>query len=181
MIPLIEREVVENKKWVEKEKIVDIFAVSESLPGAIALNASTFVGFSVAGFRGALAALLGNVTPSIAIVLTLSALFSRYSSNPLVKAAFRGIYPVIVGLIIYAAYKIGKTALKDGIGFIIAIATLIGSLYFKIEPIPLIVAGAMAGIVISSIRSMKALKTGGHKKSESISEPHEVKKAEEEK
>ena len=103
MIPLIEREAVEEKKWVEKEKLVDVFAVSESLPGAIALNSSAFVGYTVAGTPGAVAALAGNLTPSVIIVLTLSVLFARYSDNPVVSSAFSGIYPVITGLILYAA------------------------------------------------------------------------------
>lgn len=124
MIPLIEREVVEKKRWVEKEKIVDIFAVAESLPGATALNTSAFVGYSVAGIPGAIFALLGNMTPSIIIVLTLSILFIKFSTYTAVKAAFKGIYPVIVGLIAYASYKIGKTAIKDRTGVIIAAITL---------------------------------------------------------
>lgn len=94
VMPLIQIEVVENRKWVEREKIVDIFAVSGSLPGAIALNSSTFVGYSVARIPGALAALLGNVTPSVFIVLILNILFTKYGAYPGVKSAFRGIYPV---------------------------------------------------------------------------------------
>jgi len=152
MIPLIEREVVDNRKWVDKEKVVDIFAVAESLPGAIALNASTFVGCSVAGTPGAIAALLGNVTPSVVIVLVLSILFSKFSTYPEVKSAFRAIYPVIVGLILYAAYKIGRTAIKDIIGVFIAVAVFIASLFLHIEPIPLIIAGAVIGIAISCIK-----------------------------
>lgn len=152
MIPLIEREVVEEKKWVGKEKIVDVFAVSESLPGATALNTSAFVGYSVAGIPGAIAALLGNMTPSVVIVLVLSTLFAKFSSYPAVKSAFKGIYPVIVGLVSYAAYKIGKTAIKDLTGLIIAVLAFCGSLFFNLEPIPLIISGAAAGLAINSVR-----------------------------
>jgi chromate transporter len=153
MIPLIEREVVEEKDWVDKEKIVDIFAIAESLPGATALNTSAFVGYSVAGIPGALAALLGNMTPSIIIVLGLSVLFVKFSSYPAVKSAFRGIYPVIVGLISYAAYKIGKTAIKDLTGFLIALLAFCGALFLNLGPIPLIISGAIAGLIIKSARS----------------------------
>lgn len=158
MIPLIEREIVDKKKWVEKEKIVDIFAVAESLPGATALNTSAFVGYSIARIPGAISALLGNVTPSVIIVLTLSILFQKYSSIPEVKAAFRGIYPVIVGLILYAAYKIGKSAVKDVTGIIIVVLTFGLSLFLHVEPIPLIIAGAIVGVTIMTIRSKHANK-----------------------
>jgi chromate transporter len=152
MIPLIEREVVEEKKWVDKEKIVDIFAVAESLPGATALNSSAFVGYSVAGIPGAIAALLGNMTPSVIIVLTMSVVFVKYSTYPGVRAAFRGIYPVILGLIAYAAYKIGKTAIRDAIGIVIAALAFAGAVFLHLEPIPLIIAGAAAGIAINHIK-----------------------------
>ena len=84
MISLIEREIVNEKKWVEKEKIIDIFAVSESLPGAIALNSSAFVGFSIAGIPGAIAALLGNLTSPVIIVLTLMIIFANIKDYPVV-------------------------------------------------------------------------------------------------
>ncbi len=154
MIPLIEREVVEKKKWVEKEKIVDIFAVAGSLPGAIALNASTFVGYTIAGISGAVSALLGNMTPSVIIVLALSVLLGKISSYPEIKAAFTGIYPVIIGMICYAGYKIGKTAIKDITGIILVILTFGISLIFKTDPVPLIISGAVSGVVIKSVRSV---------------------------
>ncbi|MCX8130980.1 MAG: chromate transporter [Clostridia bacterium] len=158
MIPLIEREMVEEKKWVDKEKIIDIFAVAESLPGATALNSSAFVGYSIAGIPGALVALLGNMTPSVVIVLSMSILFMQFSTYPAVKAAFRGIYPVILALITYAAYKIGKTAIRDAIGIIIAVLAFIGALFFHLEPIPLIIAGAAAGIAISYVKAFFIVK-----------------------
>lgn len=152
MIPLIEREVVEKKKWVEKEEIVDILAVASSLPGATALNASAFVGYSVAGIPGAVLALLGNMAPSVIIVLTLSAMFVKFSTYAVVKAAFKGIYPVITGLIFYAAYKIGKTSIKDKTGMIIGVVTLGCSMFLGIDPIPLIICGGISGVLITSIR-----------------------------
>lgn len=158
MIPLIEREVVEEKKWVDKDNIVDIFAVSESLPGAIALNSSAFVGYSVAGIRGSLSALVGNMTPSVIIVLTLSVLFQQISSNPLAQAAFRGIYPAIVGLIAYAAYKIGKLALRDKVCVAIMILSFIAAMFFHLEPVKIIIAGALSGVAITYSRMHIAIK-----------------------
>ncbi len=154
MIPLIEREVVEGKKWIGKEKVIDIFAVAESLPGAIALNSSAFVGYSVAGIPGAIAALLGNLTPSVIIVLSLSVLLKQFNNNIYVQKAFLGIRPAIIGLIAYAGYKIGKTAIKDIFGIIVMIIAFIGALFFNIPPIPLIVFGAVVGISYITISNV---------------------------
>ncbi len=154
MIPLIEREVVEEKKWIEKEKVIDIFAVAESLPGAIALNSSAFVGYSVAGIPGAIAALLGNLTPSVIIVLTLSILLRQFNDNIYVQKAFLGIRPAIIGLISYAGYKIGKTAIKDLFGWIVMIIAFIGALFMNIPPIPLIIFGAVVGISYTTVSNV---------------------------
>jgi chromate transporter len=154
MISLIEREIVNEKKWVEKEKIIDIFAVSESLPGAIALNSSAFVGFSIAGIPGAIAALLGNLTSPVIIVLTLMIIFANIKDYPVVQSAFKGIFPTIVGLILYAAYKIGKTAVTDYSTAIIVIASFCAAVFLNVAPIPLIISGAVAGILLVSIRNV---------------------------
>ena len=148
MIPLIEREVVEEKKWVDKEKIVDILAVSQSLPGAVALNVSAFVGYAVGGVPGALIAWIGNAAPSVIIILTLSVLFSKISSYPVVVAAFKGIYPAIVGMIAYAAYKIGKTSITGVVSVIITLASFAAIMFLKADPIAVIISAAAAGLFI---------------------------------
>lgn len=153
MIPLIELEAVEKKKWVNKEEVIDIFAVAESLPGAIGLNSSALVGYNVARVPGLIAAILGNLSPSILIVLTLSILFVKFSSYDIVQAAFNGIRPAIIGLISFAAYKIGKTAIKDFICFIISILAFVGMMLIHMHPILIIALGATTGIVLSYMKN----------------------------
>lgn len=158
LIPLIEREIVENKKWIDKERLVDTFAVAECLPGAIALNASGFVGYSIAGVPGAIAAMLGNLTSPVLIVLTLAIMFQKFSTYTVVQNAFNGIRPAIIGLIAYAAYKIGKTSLKDKICIVIAIAAFVGVLFLHLHPIFLIILGAALGIGVMQIKERLLLK-----------------------
>jgi len=160
-ISLIEKEVVEVKKWVDKEKIVDIFAVAQSLPGAIALNSSAFIGYSIAGIRGAIAALVGNLTSPVIIVLILSIVYGQIKDYPSVSSAFTGIYPVIIALVLYAGYKIGKTAVKDAAGVIIMLCALYLALFAGVSPIPLIISGAAAGIIITTVKNLLAQR---HKK-----------------
>ncbi len=153
-IPLIEREVIDEKRWLDREKIVDVFAVAQSLPGAIVLNASAFVSYSIAGMWGAVLALLGNLTPPLFIVLALSVFFKIFGSNPVVQAAFYGIRPAVVGLIFYAAYKMGRTAIKDNAGIVIMMVAFLGLLFFNefLHPVIVIICGAIAGITLTSLK-----------------------------
>lgn len=147
MIPLIEREVVTKKEWVREEDVIDVFAISESIPGAIAINSSTFIGYKIAGRKGAVAAMLGVVLPSFIIITLIAAFFSKFQDNPAVKKAFLGIRAAVVGLIIMAAVKIGKAAIKDNITAVIAVVTVILVFALNIHAIYVIIAGALLGVI----------------------------------
>ena len=90
MIPLIQREVCTNKKWLKDEDILDIIAIAESTPGPIAINAATFVGYRVAGFFGAFMATLGVVLPSFVIITAISFVLKAFGDLKVVKYAFTG-------------------------------------------------------------------------------------------
>jgi chromate transporter len=146
MIPLIEKEVVDKKNWLKSEDVTDIFALAQSVPGAVAINSATFIGKRIGGIRGAIAAMLGVSLPTFLIVLTLGILYSLFQNNPKVAAAFLSIRASIVALIVYAAIKTGKTAIVDKFTlglFVVGIPVL-----FFIHPILAILGGALAGIII---------------------------------
>ena len=153
MIPMIEREIVEKRKWVQTRDITDIFAMAESVPGAIAINSATFVGYKVAGVKGAVAAMFGILLPAFVIVVLLSVFFLQVKGHPLVEAAFTAMRPTIVALITYAAYKIGKTALIDRTALILVVVTVVLMLTVHVHPVLLIAGGALAGILIVRIRN----------------------------
>ena len=153
MIPLLEREMVEKKKWIKSEDIVDIFAISESVPGAIAINSATFIGYHLMGIPGAIFAMLGMLLPSFIIILILATAFLRFQDNIYVQAAFRGIRPAIVGLIFTAAIKIGKVSVIDRTTLIIgAVTTSILLAFSHLHPVLMIFLGLMAGIAICRLR-----------------------------
>lgn len=159
MIPLIEKEVVTKRKWVETKDIADVFAVAESVPGAIAINSSTFIGYRLAGVRGAIAAMAGVLLPTFLIVVALSMFFLHVQDHPKAEAAFTGIRPAIVALIVYAGYKIGLTAVLDKTTLAVAAGT-VGVLYvLKWHPVFMIIGGAILGIVIVQLRGWMGLKT----------------------
>lgn len=148
MIPIIEREIITKKGWVTEEDVIDIFAVSESLPGSIAINSSTFVGYKIAKKKGAVAAMFGVLLPSFIIITTIAVFFGRFQDDPAVKAAFLGIRSAVVALIILAAKKMSKVAVKDKITLAVAVAVLILVLIVKIHPIFTIIGGAILGLTI---------------------------------
>ncbi|CAH0167708.1 Chromate transport protein [Peribacillus sp. Bi96] len=150
MIPLIEKEVVEKRKWLTSEEVTDVFALSQSVPGAVAINSATFIGHRIAGMKGAMAAMMGVSLPTFLIVLLLGILYFFIQDNPKIEAAFISIRASIVAIIAFAAIKIGKTAIVDKSTFIILIVGL-PALFF-VQPVLAILAGAIAGIVSISIK-----------------------------
>ena len=159
MIPLIEKEVVTRRKWVKTKDIADVFAVAESVPGAIAINSSTFIGYRLAGVRGAISAMLGVLLPTFAIVVALSIFFLSVQGHPKIEAAFTGIRPAIVALIAYAGYKIGLTAILDKTTLGIMAVTAAVLYLTHIHPVVLILSGALLGIFIVQLRNIMGLKT----------------------
>lgn len=164
MIPLIEKEVVNQKKWLTHEDVTDVFALSQSVPGAIAINASIFIGHRIKGVKGAIAAMLGISLPTFIIVLALGMVYILIQDNPKVEAAFLSIRVSIVALIVYAAIQIGKTALIDKSTIALTVTGFLG--LFFIHPFFMIVFGALFGIILTIIKQKLGYKIGMEKKKE---------------
>ncbi|WP_227940342.1 chromate transporter [Alkalihalobacillus deserti] len=158
MIPLIEKEVVEKRNWVKTKDVTDIFALAESVPGAIAINSATFIGYRVAGVAGAIVAMAGILLPTFFIVVLLSIFFLKVQDNPKVEAAFEAIRATIVALITYAAIKIGKTAVIDKTAIVLIAVTVAVMYFFHIHPVLLIMGGGLAGIGIIGMKKKLGMK-----------------------
>ena len=102
MIPLIQREAAENKKWIKEEEMLDVVSIAESTPGPIAINAATYVGYRAGGFIGSVAATLGVVIPSLLIIMGVSFILDAFKDSKLVSDAFKGIRAGVLALIIKA-------------------------------------------------------------------------------
>ena len=147
MIPLIEEEVVNNKKWIEKEEFMDILVVSQSLPGALAVNCSMFLGYKIAGIVGGLVALLAVVLPSFLIILLIAAFFMQFRNNYYVNSAFMGINAAVPLLVLVGAISLGKGLEKNTRTIVIIIISLIALIFFDIHPVIVIVTSAIYGAV----------------------------------
>lgn len=144
MLPIIQREVVDNKKWLGEEEFLDSIAVTNSLPGALAINCATFVGYKTAGFPGAISAASGAVMPSFLIILVIALFFGTIRENPVIGYIFAGIRPAVVALIAYALVKLVKSMGVNFINISMSIAVLLLILILDFHPIvTIIICGSL--------------------------------------
>ncbi len=151
MIPQMQQ-VVRDKKWLAEEEILDCLAVSQSLPGVIAINASTYIGKRHAGLKGAAAATLGVIMPSFLIILLAVTLLDSIGENSYVLGAFTGIKAAVCGLILVTAVRLAKQNLKNAFQWVIAAAAFAAIGIFGITAVWVIIAGAAAGVVYSLVK-----------------------------
>jgi chromate transporter len=113
MLPILQRELVENKKWATEDQLADYYAVGQCTPGVIAVNTATFVGANLAGVAGGVVATLGLVFPSIVIILVIAAFLQNFMDVEWVSHAFNGIRAGVVALILSSVIKLYKTSVID--------------------------------------------------------------------
>ena len=147
MIPLIQREAVENHHWVTDEDILDIVAIAESTPGPIAVNAATFVGYRVRGFWGAVVATLGVVLPSFVIILAISYVLAQFRQLKAVQYAFQGIRAGVLVLMLKALVKMFKTNRKGILAYVIMGLSFVLTAVCKVNTFLVIALCAVVGLV----------------------------------
>lgn len=150
MLPLIQEEMI-NNAWLTVDQFIDMVAVSQMTPGAIAMNTATFVGFKLAGIPGVLATTLGLISPSLIIITIIAALISKYKDNPLVENAWKGIRPAVVGLIMVAVISLGQEVIVSYQGLIIAAIALFLIAKIKLHPILVIIVSGSLGLLFGLI------------------------------
>lgn len=146
MLPLIQREVAEKKKWIEESTMLDIVAIAESTPGPIAINTATFVGTRAAGFWGAFSATLGTVLPSFIIITCLSFVLEKALEYEPVIFAFNGIRAGVIALIVKALWGMAKQCPKNMFSAILAVIAFSISLFTEINVLYIIIGGALIGL-----------------------------------
>ena len=149
MLPLLQREIVEKKKWATEEELLDYFAVGQCTPGIIAVNTATFVGFKEKKLPGAIFATLGIVSPSLVIITVIAALLSNFAHIAAVQNAFAGIRVAVCVLILNSVVKLWKKSVVDKLTLGVFIAVFLGSVLLRsVSPVVFIVAAAVLGIVV---------------------------------
>ena len=155
MLPILQREVVENKGWATDEELTDYFAIGQCTPGVIAVNTATFIGQKRAGIVGGIVATLGVVFPSLLIIVALAGVITSFSHLTWVQHAFAGIRVCVCVLIFNAVLKLWKSAVKDVWGLLIFLAVLAASLLTSLSPVWYVLAAGVAGVLIQNLKGAK--------------------------
>lgn len=150
MLPFLKRDLVDTKKWLTEEEIVDYFAIGQCTPGIIAVNVATFSGYKRAGIFGSIAATLGIITPSVIIIMLISAFLSNFSEIILVQKAFKGINIAAAVLLTKAVFGFGKKTVADIFTLLIAVAAFCAMHFFNITGVWIVLFSAAAGWLVKT-------------------------------
>lgn len=160
MLPMLQREVVQSRKWATEDEVLDYFAIGQCTPGVIFVNTATFIGYKRKGIPGAIFATAGSVFPSLCIIMVIAAVLTNFAHLPVVQNAFGGIRVVVGVLIINAVSGMWKKSVVDKLGIILAIISFVVATFVDISPVWLVLLGAVIGIVV---KSFQAKEKGGAK------------------
>ena len=160
MIAVIERELVEKKKWIEHEEFMDVIAIAESTPGPLAINSATYIGYKVCGFFGSLFATLGVVLPSFIIIFVISLFFDAFLQLEYVRYAFNGIQACVAFLILSAGIKMFKSLKKTLLSVVLFSLTTACLIAFSLFAINFsstiyILVGGVVGLTVYLVQYFK--------------------------
>lgn len=147
MLPIIQEEVVNKKKWATEDEVLDYYAIGQSTPGIIAINTATFIGYNEKGILGAIAATFGLVSPSLIIITIIARFFKNFQDLKVVQAAFGGIQVAVTALIAVTVKDLFKQSVKDRSGVVLFVIAFISVGLFNVSPIILVVLSAIFGIL----------------------------------
>ena len=147
MIPIIQREVVENHKWTTEQELLDLIAIAQSCPGVFAINISIFIGYKLRRVKGAICTALATALPSFIIILLIAMFFHQFEDNRVVQAIFRGIRPAVVALIAVPTFNLAKSAKINLANCWIPIGCALAIWAMGVSPILIILIAGIAGYV----------------------------------
>ena len=151
MIPLMEQQVVTRHQWLSHSEFMDVMAVAQATPGVFAVNMASHIGYKVGGIRSGIIASLGVVFPSLVIILLIEIIFSRFRDNRWVEAAFMGIRPAVVALLVVPVFKMGKTARVTWSNVWIPILST-ALIIYGVTPALIILVAGIAGFLYGLIK-----------------------------
>jgi len=148
MFPLLKLEVVDGREWISDEEMVDYYALGQSIPGIIAMNTSTLIGYRKRGIPGAIAAAAGMATPSLVVIILIAAFLVPYFDYPWVQKAFAGIRAAVVAMIVMAVFQVAKKSVNSVSRIAIAAGSFMAIVGLHAHPVLMIVAGGLLGFLL---------------------------------
>ncbi|MGN0730737.1 MAG: chromate transporter [Treponema sp.] len=164
MLPILERELVEKKKWLESDELIDYFAIGQSTPGIIAVNVATFCGHKLSGITGGVAATIGIVMPSVIIISVIARIIDMINEYSWIKKALTGINAAVAANLTYACFNFVKKTIKNVMGIVLFLASFVCVFFFNVPAFIVIFSSAFLGIIIFYCSELCAAKKNGGKK-----------------
>ncbi len=155
MLPILKRECVERKNWVTDEQVMDFYAVSQGLPGLIAVNVAVFIGYRVRRVAGGISAVLGCVSPCVVIISIIAAFLSNFQNNIYVKEAMAGVSVCVVALILDAVLGLWKKGVKDGFGIAVCAAVFLLTEFSSVSPVAVVIGAATLGVLAKNLAAKR--------------------------
>lgn len=152
MIPLIESEIIDKKKWIGKDEFMDLLAIAQSCPGVFAVNISVFIGYRLRRVKGAIVMSIGAALPSFIIILLIALFFHQFKDNAIVAAAFKGIRPAVVALIAVPTFNLGRKAKLNLKTIWIPVVSALLIWLLGVSPIWIILVAGVAGFLVGKKR-----------------------------
>ena len=152
MLPMLKYELVEKKKWVSEEQLLDCYAVGQCTPGIIAVNTATYVGYLKKGLAGAIWGTAGMISPSILIITTLCLFLNNFMDNVWVQHALMGIKGVVCALMLNTVISLAKKSLVSPLCVVIGIAATILAMFTDVPTVLIVVAAAIVGVIYEKIK-----------------------------
>lgn len=155
MLPILERELVDKRKWVTKERLMDYFTIGQSTPGIIAVNVATFIGYERGGFWGSLFATIGVVTPSLIIISIIAIFLAGFADNVYVKKILAGVNIAVAALLTKVVWSFKKTVTKSVVSVLLFAASFVLIVFFHVNTALVIIGAIFAGVLVYVIKKDK--------------------------
>jgi len=147
MLPMMRRELVEKRGWLSDQELLDYYALSQAVPGIIATNTSTFVGFKRAGFAGAFSATAGMIFPSLVVIIAIAVFFTSMQENIIVQKAFTGIRIAVAALLVITVKDLFQKSVHSILSGILVFTAFALIVFAGISPVPVILAGVICALI----------------------------------
>lgn len=155
MLPILQKEISEKRKWAEVEEIMDYYAIAQCTPGIIAVNTSIFIGYKCKGFIGGIVATLGIVCPSIIIILIIAMFLGNFMEIDAVQKAFIGVRIGVCALVLNATFTMMKKGIIDKITFAIFVISLMAIIFMDFSPVIVVLSTAILGVLLEVMKGRK--------------------------
>ncbi len=155
MVAVIREILVEKKKWMTDDEFMDVLAISQSLPGLLAVNISIFLGYRLRGTKGSIVATAGSILPPFIIILLIAMVFTNYKDNAAIQAIFKGIRPAVVALIAVPTIQMAIRQKLNVWSGLLALATILLIVFLKVSPIYIILVVGVAAALLAKYKERR--------------------------